>query len=426
MAGGPLPCRHRRARDSPSAAAAGSSGISPRLAFRPAKRSTPSTSTPCRWSPRRRSWPWPPATVGSARAPICSCSARPAAANSISAAAIGLALVENGWRVLFTRTTDLVQKLQIARRDLQLEAAIDRLDQLRPPDPRRPRLRQQGPGRDQRVVRAHQRALRTAFAPHHGQPAVRRLGQDLPRQSHDTCGGRPPRPPRHDLRDERRKLSPTNRAGTKARARTAAVARDTQNSRVIDAPRQSSNNSLPCARQSTRNHHLAATPDLHPDCRGPLIQIVALQLRGRQTKFTPERMRQVVNLVERGKSREEIAELVGVTVGTLQVTCSTLGISLRNPGSTPERVICGQAKSAPAMELPRPKGSAAPRQMVDCVPQSPLQPPPAEQDQIATLHPAWARTYEQGAVSFSLRMQYRGEERTTEILLTQDMIGSWP
>jgi DNA replication protein DnaC len=33
-----------------------------------------------------------------------------------------------GWRVLFTRTTDLVQKLQIARRDLVLEAAIAKLD----------------------------------------------------------------------------------------------------------------------------------------------------------------------------------------------------------------------------------------------------------------------------------------------------------
>ena len=41
---------------------------------------------------------------------------------------LGFALVENGWRVLFTRTTDLVQRLQIARRELTLEAAIARLD----------------------------------------------------------------------------------------------------------------------------------------------------------------------------------------------------------------------------------------------------------------------------------------------------------
>jgi DNA replication protein DnaC len=43
-------------------------------------------------------------------------------------AAIGLALVEDGWRVLFVRTTDLVQRLQVARRDLALESAIAKLD----------------------------------------------------------------------------------------------------------------------------------------------------------------------------------------------------------------------------------------------------------------------------------------------------------
>ena len=52
----------------------------------------------------------------------------PGTGKSHLAAALGLALVENGWRVLFTRTTDLVQKLQIARRDLALAAAIDKLD----------------------------------------------------------------------------------------------------------------------------------------------------------------------------------------------------------------------------------------------------------------------------------------------------------
>src|ERR671926_1143913 len=52
----------------------------------------------------------------------------PGGGKSHLAAALGLALVENGWRVLYTRTTDLVQKLQAARRDLQLAAAIARLD----------------------------------------------------------------------------------------------------------------------------------------------------------------------------------------------------------------------------------------------------------------------------------------------------------
>ena len=52
----------------------------------------------------------------------------PGGGKSHLAAAIGLALVENGWRVLFTRTSDLVQRLQIARRELALESAIAKLD----------------------------------------------------------------------------------------------------------------------------------------------------------------------------------------------------------------------------------------------------------------------------------------------------------
>jgi len=43
------------------------------------------------------------------------------------AAAIGAALIENGKRILFTRTTELVQKLQAARRDLGLPKALEKL-----------------------------------------------------------------------------------------------------------------------------------------------------------------------------------------------------------------------------------------------------------------------------------------------------------
>ncbi len=52
----------------------------------------------------------------------------PGGGKSHLASALGFALVENGWRVLFTRTTDLVQRLQIARRELALESAIAKLD----------------------------------------------------------------------------------------------------------------------------------------------------------------------------------------------------------------------------------------------------------------------------------------------------------
>ncbi len=52
----------------------------------------------------------------------------PGGGKSHLASAIGLALIEKGWRVLFARTTDLVQKLQVARRELTLEATIAKLD----------------------------------------------------------------------------------------------------------------------------------------------------------------------------------------------------------------------------------------------------------------------------------------------------------
>jgi len=54
----------------------------------------------------------------------------PGAGKSHLASAIGLALVEGGYRVLFARTTDLVQKLQQARRELALENAIAKLDKF--------------------------------------------------------------------------------------------------------------------------------------------------------------------------------------------------------------------------------------------------------------------------------------------------------
>lgn len=52
----------------------------------------------------------------------------PGGGKSYLAATLGLALVENRWRVLFTRTTDLVQRLQVARRELALEGTMANLD----------------------------------------------------------------------------------------------------------------------------------------------------------------------------------------------------------------------------------------------------------------------------------------------------------
>jgi hypothetical protein len=59
----------------------------------------------------------------------------------------------------------------------------------------------------------------------------------------------------------------------------------------------------------------------------------------RRVKFTPEAIEKIKELVSQGASREEIASLLGVTVGSLQVTCSRLGIRLRrkilHSGPTP-------------------------------------------------------------------------------------------
>ena len=54
----------------------------------------------------------------------------PGGGKSHLASGIGLALIQNGWRVLYARTSDLVQKLQVARRELGLEAAIASLERF--------------------------------------------------------------------------------------------------------------------------------------------------------------------------------------------------------------------------------------------------------------------------------------------------------
>ena len=47
--------------------------------------------------------------------------------------------------------------------------------------------------------------------------------------------------------------------------------------------------------------------------------------RRRQSKFTEANIRQITNLLEVGKRKEEIVETIDVTPATLQVTCSKLG-----------------------------------------------------------------------------------------------------
>jgi hypothetical protein len=117
--------------------------------------------------------------------------------------------------------------------------------------------------------------------------------------------------------------------------------------------------------------------------------------RGRLIKFTPERIEQIKNLVERGKSREEIAELLDVTVGSLQVTCSRLGISLRRvtlkshpPARYGNKRKCGHVSQVQTTTQPRTQSKVPDAIMAN----------------------------------FSIKIQYNGEERTTEFPLTTSMI----
>jgi hypothetical protein len=76
--------------------------------------------------------------------------------------------------------------------------------------------------------------------------------------------------------------------------------------------------------------------------------------RGRRTKLTPERIEQIKELIQRGVSCEEIAAFAGVTVGTLKVSCSRLGITLRRPrpangnGCSPSKACTHMTASSPA------------------------------------------------------------------------------
>jgi hypothetical protein len=150
--------------------------------------------------------------------------------------------------------------------------------------------------------------------------------------------------------------------------------------------------------------------------------------RGRQTKFTPEKIRQITNLLERGKSREEIAEIIGVTVGTLQVTCSKLGISLRRPiFDTGTGLLRRRPHSNNGDSLLQPRHlngtslkppSAQPQQVPTTRPQQFLAAKSVDQSKSATPQVQTSSA----CANFIITMTYKGEQRSTELPFTQDMM----
>ena len=150
--------------------------------------------------------------------------------------------------------------------------------------------------------------------------------------------------------------------------------------------------------------------------------------RGRPTKFTPERLQQIRNLVERGENREQIAEILDVTVGSLQVTCSRLGISLRRPKVDNGVRLLRQhnsisRKKTITMYDPTDHNGSALSQPTEQQSHQNSQLGPAEPAPAAKPQEDRLQTLEAGSPSVAIRFQYNGMERTTELPLNLDMIG---
>src|SRR5262245_48667170 len=145
----------------------------------------------------------------------------------------------------------------------------------------------------------------------------------------------------------------------------------------------------------------------------------------KRTKFTPANVRQIVNLVERGKGKEEIANIIGVTTGTLQVTCSKLGISLRPPrfdtgtGILRRRRVDRKNAESSAEASSQ---SAPVAQCTNVQDQSMAENGRMKEGEVSNGGQE-SGTESSASVNLAIRMDYKGKERTREIPLAQHMIG---
>ena len=126
--------------------------------------------------------------------------------------------------------------------------------------------------------------------------------------------------------------------------------------------------------------------------------------RGRRAKFTPQAIEKIKELVAQGASRDEIANSLDVTVGSLQVTCSRLGISLR-------RKILHSGRSP---HLRDPKGRAIPLQGSVGVAYAREQKTEEVPQKVVSLA---------GSAKIAIMMRRRGKEVSTDVPLTSRDIG---
>ena len=122
-------------------------------------------------------------------------------------------------------------------------------------------------------------------------------------------------------------------------------------------------------------------------------------IKGRRVKFTPQAIEKIKEWVAEGISRDEIANRLGATVGSLQVTCSRLGISLR-------RIISANGSGRRTAYVRR--GIIPTPDAIDIVHMG---------EQKEASQPA-ARVAP--VASFAIMMRYKGEEQATDIPLSSD------
>ena len=97
--------------------------------------------------------------------------------------------------------------------------------------------------------------------------------------------------------------------------------------------------------------------------------------KGRRVKFTPQVIENIKEFVAQGISRDEIANRLGVTLGSLQVTCSKMGISLRRiilPNGSGRHTADVMIAHVPEQkEVPQPTAPATPLAPITALPMSP-------------------------------------------------------
>jgi hypothetical protein len=139
----------------------------------------------------------------------------------------------------------------------------------------------------------------------------------------------------------------------------------------------------------------------------------------RRTKFTPQNIRQIINLVERGTSPAQIAEIIGVTLATLKTTCCKLHISLRRPsydtGTGLLRHRRARADNGAISLNSRIDVDAPNKQPVTVLERQPMELEPS-------LMPR-DKAPQRPLATFTLVMQYKGEKHTAKLPVSQDMIG---